>query len=1219
MSFIAQVKTPDLIKAALDLLISFVTERKENSTADSCDCNASLLLSRCAASDGNWKGGDLIVNLLNVKIPVDVQVRVSRRMSRFLISDSKTLALELLHLLLRKTGNLTMFTSPTLTLVASLTRVIDTTSSEPLRKAAVESFHAYLSAIKDSDVLEATITDILPAFPCLSNLLIQIDSAENKSLVVTTLGIFELCSHSQVGRQQLGDTEVSGMLITLLNRLQALTESDHFHPEEYTLPICKVFSRLCLDQDIEQGSAERLMELLTSFLARALKKLHSTQDPANENSGSTKAHEYTICSAIEIIRCLGRTIERKPICLPVLKRLKPLPLLLKCFETRVPALCQGAEKMMYFCSQIGPDSDFIFLEENSMEDQSNVADIVLEFFDLVKLIDSNAVDELLTRWDIAFRLVRWLAIVVTSRANAQALGQRACQRFLAVFQHIAAYFIRGDHAGHLPMELPQLSLFSSYLMRCLRSIHSVSESAFDASSDSTRPCISKLLDMISSQAHEVYFTEKSTWSAFDLKWDTDTEHIESNYEDRDDSDDVIPLIECVRALSGWLEAFLLWNNVDGQCKDLEVIPLPDLRQRLLATDLSPVNHASESTGIKAQAAAVALVGHGLKLINLLCVLVEDVQTRCYSVAIVELLHLIRGIVLIPGAITVVLTHAKDGISYVSEPILSNDQTHSRPHTSEESTNTPHFIILKPFLRFLESEKTSLSEIQPVVEILSVLCGVYATEQGVDSFNQDQFIQVCLNCGGLLKLLSIINISDTANAQPLQSFKSSVSALCLRFIALVQRQSSLASSIAMKDSSEESQFNAAATPDIWVELLNRSGDIPRLGYHCYPPILMAADSMNFEILAKLVEAGVDVDTSNLDGLTSLMLCFLADKDQALDILRMADVDSVKTDETELTVWMCALVGSPKGEMALLDRCLSRGMNVNISTREGQSLLHSILSCANVTQNMQGTLSSFKYDSRADKIDLQMIKRIVEEHRANVNACNTIGQTPLHLAFLYGHMDVVLYFLGITSDLDTMEPMVPGPIRSLRLQGVNPNIQDVYGSTALHYASFGLWANDPNLVSTMLEAMLTQAVRHPIVPGRHSDSLKNATRQERNRIEIDTILDVGYTSLVCPQEISVKPAELKDIITNKTHFELRPFQLACYGGGTCTSDFGALMDAHMRQQIQANGAIRAAILTFYRDVLEGLCYSIDFDAAMKLAISSQVGESNADIIACLKQWI
>ena len=110
---------------------------------------AELLLARCAASEENWKGGDLILSLLNAKIPVDVQVQTARRILIWYLTMIKVLALELLNSLLQKTRSLSMFACPTSNPLPSLTQVIDITTSEPLRKAAVECFYAHLSTISD--------------------------------------------------------------------------------------------------------------------------------------------------------------------------------------------------------------------------------------------------------------------------------------------------------------------------------------------------------------------------------------------------------------------------------------------------------------------------------------------------------------------------------------------------------------------------------------------------------------------------------------------------------------------------------------------------------------------------------------------------------------------------------------------------------------------------------------------------------------------------------------------------------------------------------------------------------------------------------------------------------------------------------------------------------------------------------------------------------------
>ncbi|KAG6955107.1 hypothetical protein JG687_00011413, partial [Phytophthora cactorum] len=112
---------------------------------------------------------------------------------------------------------------------------------------------------------------------------------------------------------------------------------------------------------------------------------------------------------------------------------------------------------------------------------------------------------------------------------------------------------------------------------------------------------------------------------------------------------------------------------------------------------------------------------------------------------------------------------------------------------------------------------------------------------------------------------------------------------------------------------------------------------------------------------------------------------------------------------------------------------------------------------------------------------------------------MGQTPLHLALLYGYTSIAKILLR---------------------HGANPNVQGIYGHLPLHYACLGFCGNldgsDGEAIE-IIRLLLEQTAQYKCVLGSHTDRRKHKSAAEKQALAIENILANGLQSVIEPQAI------------------------------------------------------------------------------------------------------
>lgn len=487
---------------------------------------------------------------------------------------------------------------------------------------------------------------------------------------------------------------------------------------------------------------------------------------------------------------------------------------------------------------------------------------------------------------------------------------------------------------------------------------------------------------------------------------------------------------------------------------------------------------------------------------------------------------------------------------------------------------------------------------------------------------DVFINAAATSGALVLLLSYSDgcrlVDFPADQTCRQSFVEKIESLALRLINFggkleeaalakfqAQSQEPAEQSQPPPVSSEQIEPGTKSKPVLtflytskWANVLNLTFDVPRFEHPSYPAILLVAELCSNNVALALLSAGASPDTASVDGTTALMMALLTGNEELVHELLQCNVnvDKMTFDNHDLCAWNCALA-APLGKNVcqmitsayetncavqsmsllvqldtiwcsptLLDKFLAAKIDVNVSNADGNFLLHALVSKLLVRKQVRGLDLCLRYHSQ--QVDKQFIlttvTALVKKHAADVNACNLLGQSALHLALLFGHADVV---------------------KCLLHHGANPNIQDVYGYLPLHYACLGFCSSEKSTASgtlsiEIIQELLTAGAKFELLTGKHVDLRKHKLPHEKIAIEIAQILDDGYIDTTVPKAITTKVANAKEILSTRGFLDgLLPWHFAC---GGCSQVVPTLcLDDDMRSRFCGNGNARAAILTFLKE--------------------------------------
>jgi ankyrin repeat protein len=585
-----------------------------------------------------------------------------------------------------------------------------------------------------------------------------------------------------------------------------------------------------------------------------------------------------------------------------------------------------------------------------------------------------------------------------------------------------------------------------------------------------------------------------------------------------------------------------------------------------------------------------------------------------------------------------------------------------PIDTETCSRSAHASLLRPLMAVLHSFMTSFDEVEAAVRVIAILTGDAETEDGKQDESSaseaDWFVSCAVASGALGVLVAYLDSVRIPTApqrasslsDKLEQFTAHVEKLVMRFCNWGRQKQG---STARHDEQEQaSQLTTSSEMDshvianksdvcsfetLWAQqMLNSRFDIPRFGYSDYSALLLATEIGQTETAIALLNAGASADTTSSIGATLLMLATL-NRDEVLinELIRHgADLNAVTTDGRDQTVWLCTMVSSSeahklisdtytaaaastcdstadalpllialdtiRGSPVALHDFMRYGMDVNISDANGNFLLHAVLSKAHVRQKLRGIDLCFRYDSRligADSLST-LITALVEEYGADVHKANRLGQTPLHLALLYGHSDAA---------------------RLLLQHGANPNVLDAHGYLPLHYACCGFCGAPDGSDSTavdLIQLLLDASPSYPIVEGKHVDDRKFKTLSEKLGLEIEDQLREGLLSITQPQGIVTELASRDKVVHLASIADgFLPWHMTC--GAFTHSPATLPLDDAMAARFVSNVGTRCAILMHFMDKC-----GVDIGkpahkglTALHLAIKSSISGCNDRVIEIL----
>ena len=120
------------------------------------------------------------------------------------------------------------------------------------------------------------------------------------------------------------------------------------------------------------------------------------------------------------------------------------------------------------------------------------------------------------------------------------------------------------------------------------------------------------------------------------------------------------------------------------------------------------------------------------------------------------------------------------------------------------------------------------------------------------------------------------------------------------------------------------------------------------------------------------------------------------------------------------------------------------------------------------------------------DIESVRRLIA-NRANVDAVNSTGWTPLHWAAMHDHHDIVEFLLRSNANVNAVDHLTPGrtPLHVAAMHGhhdivelllrSNANIDAVYsyGQTPLHLAA---WENRGDIINLLLRSGANVSIRN-----------------------------------------------------------------------------------------------------------------------------------------------
>ncbi|KAF0686530.1 Aste57867_21717 [Aphanomyces stellatus] len=474
-------------------------------------------------------------------------------------------------------------------------------------------------------------------------------------------------------------------------------------------------------------------------------------------------------------------------------------------------------------------------------------------------------------------------------------------------------------------------------------------------------------------------------------------------------------------------------------------------------------------------------------------------------------------------------------------------------------------LLQPLVHVLHRVESPAPDI---LASLLVLHGLLLPDDKAphDEYDIDLFANVALSQGLLVVLTALLDLPRLRVVGPCTDWDATVGDELLVLITHLAQLGNIrqASTLAKLDAyiKEEEDTSDAAAQAIarvktistrWTALVAAQHDFARFGYVGHSALLVAVELRHHAVATLFMEdVGVPAATADPHGTSSLMKALATGHSGIVDdVLRGgADVNAINNrDQTVLKFCLVSTARLQSLEAAMatlrlppsaatfdaaialdhvvvdtspghLEACLARGADPNISDGDGAFPLHWVLSSAHIRTGMRGCTVCLRFESTALPPDaIVALTTMLLEHDAHVDACNKLGQTPLHVAVLNGHGRAALTLLA---------------------HGAHPFRTDRFGCLPLHYLCAGACGAETLAV---LDAMLALASKFEVVPGTYADLRKGKSPAEKMLVELDAILDNGLHLLVAPRALTTRPLSRDALLTFPTKSNLSPVFYAC----------------------------------------------------------------------------
>ena len=316
---------------------------------------------------------------------------------------------------------------------------------------------------------------------------------------------------------------------------------------------------------------------------------------------------------------------------------------------------------------------------------------------------------------------------------------------------------------------------------------------------------------------------------------------------------------------------------------------------------------------------------------------------------------------------------------------------------------------------------------------------------VDATNKDGETALMIAC--LEKNVDAINVLLNANANP--KFADTKGNTCLHCAAGALRNSETLQAIidhgidvnATNKDGETALMIACLKENVdAINVLLNANANPNFAdtkgntcLHC-----AAGALCNSETLQAIIDHGIDVNATNKDGETALMIACLKGNVDAINVLLNANANPKFADTKGNTCLHCAAGALCNSET--LQAIIDHGIDVNATNKDGETALMiaclkenvdaiNVLLNANANPNFADTKGNTCLHCAAGALCNSETLQAIIDHGADVNATNKDGKTALLIACLEGNKYVIDILLNA---------------------GANPRSADTTGYTCLHYA-------------------------------------------------------------------------------------------------------------------------------------------------------------------------